>query len=108
MTSLSTIPEKRKGLSGAPYTDECFSHEAGVCWPPRPDSADSFQSTQTKIGITGFCGKLVERHPLCSRVPRLSEKSENISVSLKRNGCGYIKMNPRKGGSERARSANFF
>jgi hypothetical protein len=83
-------------------------HQGGFCWPPWPDSADSFQGTQTKIGITGFCGKLVERHPLCSKVPRLSEKSENISVSVKRNGCGYIKMNPRKGGSERARSANFF
>jgi hypothetical protein len=65
MISPSTITEQRKELSGAPYTDECFSHKAGGSL--RPPGLDS------KIGITGVCGKLVERHPICSTVPRFLE-----------------------------------
>lgn len=30
-------------------------------------------ASKTKIGITGVCGKLVKRHPICSTVPRFLE-----------------------------------
>jgi hypothetical protein len=71
MIYLSPMTEQRKELPGAPYTDECFSHKASGSL--RPPGLDSDIASRTKIGITGVCGKLVKRHPICSTVPRFLE-----------------------------------